>query len=489
LEGRGAVTRAAVALLGVFACTACNLLQLDDFALQPCHEDIDCYALSHARPGSLTQCYRCNAGRCEPQGDLTAKTINTVNPLAWLSTASGPEQTTLLAVGPLSDSEPARGFAIADAAVVEKGSVKYTGTPQLTNLRALALGWSDSTHLIGMSVDTSTCSDGLVRIGLSTSADPFTLDPSGEGSVFTTGVDTDPTTGCTKNEVLGAREPAIAATAGHAGEAEALAVWLATNQVGFSSGGRCAGSDDSFATLRGLRLALHETTDGATFEPIGYAKSAQVADHVLASTAPQLVAAQSGSAPSYLLGYVDADGVQLRVIPAFTGASSLDADASATLTLADGAADQLALAVGAATAIEQTALIVWSSGCGQTTELRAAVLHLAGRELELSAGPFGLRTGGPILSAPRVAYATRGFTQREPHGGWAVVWSEGTAHATRLQVSRIGESAPLLETPETLFAGDATWPFMHAPHAAPFAYGFAVPSADGRADMTLMSCE
>jgi hypothetical protein len=477
----------AVAVGATLAGQGCSLLQLDDFALQPCKEDRDCFELTHAADGGLAACYRCTAGVCEPHGSLVAQRIDSVGSVKWLSAMNGAAHSTLLALGSGDPTQGASGIAIVDGTQTAKAPIDYREGPSATQLQALSLDWFAETHLIGVSLDSSSCRDGLIRVGVASPSTPFALEANGVDTVFTTGVDLDPTSGCTGSNKPGARAPALAAVTAPGGRSEALAIWLATTVVGYSAlSNRCASAEERFVPVRGQALTLHGSEPDAMFEPADGTRTQQLSAQALDASAPRLLASPT---LGYLLAYVDPEGVRLDLFPAFDAAQLRRGPRSRQL-LDDPAADQIAVSLGAADGDVRSVLVVWSSGCDVASQLRAAVFRWSATGLEPSVSPFSLGEGAAIVGAPVVASAAGGFTRIEPRGGWAVMWSEQHGASADLRASRIGERAPAAEASEIIFSGRARFPFLHVPKSAPFAFGFAAgsssPSAD---DLELMGCE
>jgi hypothetical protein len=473
-------------VVGAVAGQGCSLLQLDDFALQPCREDRDCFELTHAADGGVAECYRCRAGVCEPHGSLVAQRIDSVGSVTWLNATNDAAHSTLLALGS-ANAEGASGIAIVDGTRTARMPIDYREGPSVTQLRALSLDWFAETHLVGVSLDSSTCRDGLIRVGVASPSTPFALEANGVDTVFTTGVDLDSTTGCTGNGRPGARAPVLAAATAPDGRSEALAVWLATTVSGFSAlSDRCGIAEERFVPIRGQALTLHGSEPDAMFEPAAGTRTQQLSAMALDASAPRLLASAT---LGYLLAYVDPEGVRLDVFPAFD-AAQLRGGPGARQLLDDPAADQIALSLGAADGDVRTVLVVWSSGCNAASQLRAAVFRWSTTGLEPSVAAFSLSEGAAIVGAPVAAFASDGFTRIEPRGGWAVMWSERHGTAVDLRASRIGERAPTPEPPAVLYSGRARFPFLHTPRSAPFAFGFAAgSSSQGADDLELMACE
>ena len=452
----------------VCAATSCSLMGLDDLDLQDCDQDLDCYALAPMSSHGLRTCYRCEAGRCEERGVSRARSVDALARLSWVSTSSVPQQRTLLALGPDDPVLPTRGLVLGASASGELSSIAYLDgeSPQL---RALALGAFDATHLIGLTLDTETCANGRIRLGTAEAAAPFALRPGGARTLFTTGVDLEPGTQCTRG---GARSPALAILA----PAEALAIWTAANQTDEPAvAAECTAARS--ATIHALRLGLHADADGASFAPLESPRPSVLAEGARAEVAPQLAALGDG----YVFAYADGSGIQLRAIAAFGGTPS----PAAAFALDDTDVTRIALSPGGSDGGAQRLLVVWTTGCGAHVALRGAVVAVGTASLALAAGPFAIAHNESIVSGPAVSFAPGGFDARRGSGGWTIVWSDGS----RVFASRVSQRAAQLGPPDLLHSGDARLVFMSSPRSGPFAFGFVQESNAHSDEVVLMGCE
>jgi hypothetical protein len=461
---------------------SCSLMQLDDLEIDSCERDIDCSVLSHE--AGAAACYRCELGRCERHGSIVAKVVASTPAPEWSSALELRETGTLLALG-TGDDTPARGFEIDDGSATDRGFVSYSDGTPMAKLRALSLDGFASRYVVGLSVDGLSCEDGRIRIGVASVDEPFMLRPNGARTVFSNGVDVDPMTQCTgTNRPAGARAPALATISNGSGHFEALALWLASSQRGLSAGARrCEHPEDTVTSIEALRLTLRDAGDTPEYEAADRPAPFVAAEQVLVVSAPRAVASTSTTVLGYLMGFIDPEGIVLRVLPAFGAA-----DSDAQERISDAAADQLAIVRGSSSRDAQTVLVVWTSGCTENTRVLAAVYRWSADGLE-RIDRMTISESGPVLEGPVVAYSASGFSRTAPRGGWAVAWIEERGSSNVLRVSRIREVDRAVETTVTLNGANARLPFVDTPKSAPFAYGFVSPVEPERNELTVLRCE
>lgn len=481
--------RVCVIIAATYGFAACSLFQLDDLELQSCREARDCYALSRNTKDGLRSCYRCDAGRCVPHGSLAASSIESTSRPAWLSSANGGAERTLLAFGVADHGEPARGIVLENARSEQPSIIEFTDESEAASLEALSFARFGSDHLIAVGLDTMRCADGTIRVGVSTRDAPFSLQAAGDLTVYATGIDVDRTTGCTgTGRQPGARSPVVATLDSPDRQTEALAVWLAASAQGAATApGRCSSGSSEVVAIEGLQLSLRETGSTASFAAARNPRPFKLAENALGSTPLQLVASRGPAALGYLVAYVDARGVRLRTVkPVFAGGSS--ATTSDAVLLEDSEADQVALSLGGMIGNEQLALVLWTSGCGADSSLRAAIYSWDARNLTSTKAPFRLR-GGRSIGAPAIGYAESGYAIAQPRGAWTVLWTEDDGRTVTARASRLFEDSLEPEAPVSLSSGELLFPFVHTPELSPFAYGFATMSDGERGDLTVMACD
>lgn len=193
----------------------------------------------------------------------------------------------------------------------------------------------------------------------------------------------------------------------------------------------------------------------------------------LRSVAPRLATLDAAGESRYLLVLANARGLLMRVLP-----SPDEMVAPLELEESDAGVRELALAVAQSDAHGQEFLLAWASGCGATSQVRAAAYRWEPSRLERVGAPLVLDDGGKIAGGPTAAFAVRGFARKLPTGGWSVSWLEAADGSTTLRGARIAQSTHLAEPTGVLTAIAGSLPFIHPNHTAPFSYGFVSSASD-----------
>jgi hypothetical protein len=441
-------------------------------------------------------CYHCNNdGRCEGPESLREDRMASVPRLDWLRATAGSDGTTLIAAGAqdelhgwllrgdmdpnVSDADPNVGATAQSCPMLGTTGQAATGA---CDYRELAMTWLSPTQLLGVGINTAGCAIGQVRLGLSSDEAALKLDAGAAPAPYQFGVGVDGSTRCTGS---GARSPAAAAMAFDDASAEALGVWLAAKApiTEVPTQNRCRAA--ALVPIQGLRLRATALETQYQIEPAGdIMQLGQGFDAV----APRLIAVRTDQSAGYVLAFADAQGLQLRRLPALDADDERMTDAPSLPQ--DQAVDEIALALGGTGESTQELLVVWTSGCDETMRLQAAIFRWTNSGLTQIGEIITLRQGISILGAPAVAYSPRGFHLEQPQGGWSILWREGAAAAAELRVTRIAQFDRFAERAATIRTGDVRLPFVHTAEATPFRYGFVTTGSDpNRDEVRLLSCE
>jgi hypothetical protein len=472
----------------------CSALQLDDVELRDCRSDLDCYAVRAAALDPHA-CRRCHDGHCEELAAPRTAHIDTLPAVTWSSAFPGQDRSILVALGTRDPAKPVRGLEIASDGGSRRHAVLYhdavAGSAQVDapeqRVEALSLAWFSDRHLIGITLDRAHCPEGRIRVGTSSRTEPFSLSHTGLRTLFRAGVDA--ADGCSESEgARGARSPAVAAVRRSDRGPEALAVWLAESAAGLAPDeGRCGASTDRFASLRAVRLTLHEDGDDVTFDAAGSPRSFALADAAHTEVSPRVYALSDEVAlGAYTLAFVDSEGIQLRVLRAFEDAFGA---VPAVAHVNEPCADRIDVSLGAVREGAQTALLVWTCGCDVGTRLRAAVFRLNSDQVSAQSDVFALREGVDIQGSPRIAYSPAGFSATPPLGGWAISWAERSGDEAALRVALVAEADPSIRRDSVITREAVSAAFVYTLAAAPFAYGYLQPAAADEQDLTLTACK
>lgn len=516
-----------MALLALLV-SGCSLLQLDDFDRPRCQSEADCDATIRASGADPAKCrvFFCSdqTGQCERAAAAGAERCDGVDNNcdaegfidedAWLEqpideVGSDPEAIGLtVAHAPPAQAttyavafKPAEaiGYQIVNGVQQQSKRLSYAwhgsepgamqNCPTLgeasdtCTFRELALA-ADEERVLAVAINHAGCSRGQVRIGVSTTDDPFRFwlsnprkDATYDNISIALGVDVPETnsgllcTGASREpgEPSGATRPAVASVEGSERE-QALALWLAADSTKSANGELCLGSSKAVAVE-----ALGVFTSNQWLDATAGGKPKVLGrTHML--SAPAVVGVSDGDIDQqhgaikpgarFLVGFASAEAPQgpatgeLRFLSVrfepraeeavrFEYAGAVEDAQAHHLSFSRGVAGRIAAA--------------WRSGCdGQQSVRFMEFTWTLDRTLSLPE-PLTLSTG-PIVAGPHLLHSPRGFRANSPTGGWFVSWVTRTTDGeTQLKLARVAEHNSTLLEIRTLASGDvsSTFPHLH----------------------------
>lgn len=476
----GCVARRIASTLAALATAACSLSGLDDFDLDPCTEDRDCYVLDHVGRSTTAMCYRCDQGLCVPLDSLTERALirdrdqGAVAIAGPTTITTSPRQQSLMVVKAAMHDREAQGWVWSSNRGLEhQGPINFE-RDRVSKVRDHVASYVQGDELLSVSIDHNGCADGIVRIGTARADAPFAVT-----SVARVAEVLPPPDQCGG---VGASSAALAVARTDRRPTTALATWLlASDRFPLSR----LELPDREASIMALGLSLtatSDTTDAApslpVVEPLG---EVQVLGAGVAAVAPRLITLDDASAPVYALAYARMSELELRILE--PGSDLVERDGA---SVDDPGVTTLALATGAPQGVPEL-LVAWSSSWPGETQLRAAVYRWQQSHLALWMGPVTVHTTAAQTRTLHAAYTQSGLSRTTPKGGWVLVWDESSEGRSSVLATWIVAASGRAE-PARVIAHDGSYPVVFASRDAAVDFAF-VATAPPDSGLSVLTCD